>query len=110
MQCPTAVIFPMQAPNGKYFSPYFKTCINTTTGNPPVHVPTGTSDMCQEIATYVAFGFSGTRLPDVTNCKKWVQCTDQQFIQASIGSCVSQQYDPDKQFCDFNHKCFFPNP
>jgi hypothetical protein len=109
-QCPSAKIFPANAPNGVFFSPYFKTCINTTTGNPPVHTPTGESDMCKEIQTYVAFGFSGTRLPDPTNCRKWIQCTDQQFVPQSRGSCVSQPYNPDKQFCEFAHNCFFPTP
>jgi len=106
--CPSAKLFPNDTPNGLFFSPYFKTCINTTTGNCPTHVPTGPENVCTEISDFINFGLSMTKLPDPNDCRRYYTCENQKLKGDS--DCVSVTYDMDNHYCNFNAKCLFPDP
>ena len=68
------------------------------------------SDACIEIADHLHIpGLQFAKLPDPTDCKKWITCSNQVYTPAGNDACVGVPYNADKQFCDADFNCFFPN-
>ena len=71
----------------------------------------GNDDACTEIANFsITGGLLGAKLPDPTDCRKWITCNNQQQINTGFGDCTSQPYDMDNQYCNFSFKCVHPDP
>jgi len=99
-------------PNGVFFHPYYKTCVNTTTNSCPTHMPVKAdfSDACIEIADYQnnPAGLNEAKLPDPNNCRKWITCKNQVYTPSAFQECTARPYNADAKFCDSNFNCFFP--
>ncbi|XP_057298171.1 SCO-spondin-like isoform X3 [Hydractinia symbiolongicarpus] len=102
--------------NGIFYSPYFRTCVNTTTGRP--HGPIlDIKDSCAEIANNQVTGDDiKLPVPTVPGCHQWLTCSNQVLTNREINPPVAGQcdgsllFDGDRHFCDVGSSftCLFP--
>ncbi|XP_057298177.1 neurogenic locus notch homolog protein 1-like isoform X2 [Hydractinia symbiolongicarpus] len=106
----------LQASNGIFYSPYFRTCVNTTTGRPHSAI-LDIKDSCAEIANNQVTG-EGINLPipTVPGCHQWLTCSNQVLMNRENNPPVAGQcdgsllFDGDRHFCDgaTSLTCLFP--